>query len=102
MTIQRTPDMVAIEDKMKNLAAVVWGVSVDHVDFKYHEEPCFGVILSVIGGSQSWHWDVFPILDIPQQVGVELAQRAHLRSVASTLDVLTRKIDGITKALAVT
>jgi len=102
MTILRTPDMVTIEDRMKNLASIVWGVSVDRVDFKYHEDPCFGVSLSVIGGSQSWHWDVFPIRDIPQQVGMELAQRAHIRSVADTLDVLTRRVEGITKALAVT
>lgn len=102
MTIQRTLNMVAIEDKMKALAAIVWGVSVDLVELKYHEEPCFGVSLGVIGGSQWWHWDVFPIRDIPQQVGMELAQRAHLRSVAETLDTLTRRIEGITKALAVT
>lgn len=100
MTIQRTLNMVAIEDKMKTLASAVWGVSVDCVELKYHEEPCFGVSLRVIGGSHGWYWDVFPIRDIPHQVGLELARRAYLKSVADTLDGLTRRIEAITLALS--
>jgi hypothetical protein len=94
--------MVVIEDSMKGLASVVWEVPVEHVQLRYLE-GLPGVELSIIGGSQSWHWSLPKGVSVlPWDVALGCAQLAFYREVARILDTLTRRVAAITKALTVT